>query len=266
MELTELTAISPIDGRYRDKCEVLADYFSELALIRYRVLVEVEYFIALCELPLPQLADVDRGAFEKLRDLYRDFTAADALKVKEIERTTNHDVKAVEYLVKGKLDELGLGAHREFVHFGLTSQDINNTAIPSSLRDASNDVYYPLLEQLTAKLTALSKEWEEVPLLAHTHGQPASPTKLGKEIRVFVERIEKQTALLRAIPSPAKFGGATGNFNAHVCAYPDVDWVGSRTISSTTCWDSTARRPRRRSSITTTSPLFSITSSASIRS
>ena len=173
MELTELTAISPIDGRYRDKCEVLADYFSELALIRYRVLVEVEYFIALCELPLPQLADVDRGAFEKLRDLYRDFTAADALKVKEIERTTNHDVKAVEYLVKGKLDELGLGAHREFVHFGLTSQDINNTAIPSSLRDASNDVYYPLLEQLTAKLTALSKEWEEVPLLAHTHGQPA---------------------------------------------------------------------------------------------
>ena len=186
MELTELTAISPIDGRYRDKCEVLADYFSELALIRYRVLVEVEYFIALCELPLPQLADVDRGAFEKLRDLYRDFTAADALKVKEIERTTNHDVKAVEYLVKGKLDELGLGAHREFVHFGLTSQDINNTAIPSSLRDASNDVYYPLLEQLT----------------------------------------EKQTALLRAIPSPAKFGGATGNFNAHVCAYPDVDWVG----------------------------------------
>ena len=226
MELTELTAISPIDGRYRDKCEVLADYFSELALIRYRVLVEVEYFIALCELPLPQLADVDRGAFEKLRDLYRDFTAADALKVKEIERTTNHDVKAVEYLVKGKLDELGLGAHREFVHFGLTSQDINNTAIPSSLRDASNDVYYPLLEQLTAKLTALSKEWEEVPLLAHTHGQPASPTKLGKEIRVFVERIEKQTALLRAIPSPAKFGGATGNFNAHVCAYPDVDWVG----------------------------------------
>ena len=176
MELTELTAISPIDGRYRDKCEVLADYFSELALIRYRV--------------------------------------------------TNHDVKAVEYLVKGKLDELGLGAHREFVHFGLTSQDINNTAIPSSLRDASNDVYYPLLEQLTAKLTALSKEWEEVPLLAHTHGQPASPTKLGKEIRVFVERIEKQTALLRAIPSPAKFGGATGNFNAHVCAYPDVDWVG----------------------------------------
>ena len=226
MELTELTAISPIDGRYRDKCEVLADYFSELALIRYRVLVEVEYFIALCELPLPQLADVDRGAFEKLRDLYRDFAAADALKVKEIERTTNHDVKAVEYLVKGKLDELGLGAHREFVHFGLTSQDINNTAIPSSLRDASNDVYYPLLEQLTAKLTALSKEWEEVPLLAHTHGQPASPTKLGKEIRVFVERIEKQTALLRAIPSPAKFGGATGNFNAPVCAYPDVDWVG----------------------------------------
>ena len=225
MELSELTAISPVDGRYRSKCEVLADYFSEFALIRYRVMVEVEYFIALCELPLPQLADVDASAFEGLRDLYRDFSEADALRVKEIEKTTNHDVKAVEYLVKEKMEQLGIGAHKEFVHFGLTSQDINNTAIPSTLRDATNDVYYPLIEQLVAKLTALSKEWEEIPLLAHTHGQPASPTKLGKEICVFVERLNKQIALSRAIPSPAKFGGATGNFNAHVAAYPGVDWI-----------------------------------------
>lgn len=225
MELTELTAISPIDGRYRNKCEVLADYFSEFALIRYRVMVEVEYFIALCELPLPQLGQIDRANFEKLRDLYRDFTEQDALRVKEIEKTTNHDVKAVEYLVKGKMDELGIGNYKEFVHFGLTSQDINNTAVPASLRDAGNDVYYPLLEQLVAKLVSLSKEWEEIPLLAHTHGQPASPTKLGKEIRVFVERLTKQISLLRAIPSPAKFGGATGNFNAHVAAYPEIDWV-----------------------------------------
>ena len=225
MELSQLTAISPVDGRYRGQCEVLADYFSEFALIRYRVMVEVEYFIALCELPLPQLADVDKAAFEKLRDLYRDFSEADALRVKEIEKTTNHDVKAVEYLVKSKLDDLGLAAHREFVHFGLTSQDINNTAIPSSLRDAANDVYYPLIEQLVAKLTALSKEWEAIPLLAHTHGQPASPTKLGKEIRVFVERLDKQISLSRSIPSPTKFGGATGNFNAHVAAYPNIDWI-----------------------------------------
>lgn len=225
MELSELTAISPVDGRYRSKCEVLADYFSEFALIRYRVMVEVEYFIALCELPLPQLADVDASAFEGLRDLYRDFSEADALRVKEIEKTTNHDVKAVEYLVKEKMEQLGIGAHKEFVHFGLTSQDINNTAIPSTLRDATNDVYYPLIEQLVAKLTALSKEWEEIPLLAHTHGQPASPTKLGKEICVFVERLNKQIALSRAIPSPAKFGGATGNFNAHVAAYPGIDWI-----------------------------------------
>ncbi len=225
MELTELTAISPVDGRSRSKCDVLADYFSEFALIRYRVMVEVEYFIALCELPLPQLADVDRSTFEKLRDLYRDFSEKDALRVKEIEKTTNHDVKAVEYLIKGKMDELGLERHKEFVHFGLTSQDINNTAVPASLRDAANDVYYPLLEQLVAKLVSLSKEWAEIPLLAHTHGQPASPTKLGKEIEVFVERLGKQIALVRAIPSPAKFGGATGNFNAHVAAYPDIDWV-----------------------------------------
>ena len=225
MELTKLTAISPIDGRYRDKCEVLADYFSEYALIRYRVLVEVEYFIALCELPLPQLAGVDTAAMEKLRDVYRDFSEADALRVKEIEQTTNHDVKAVEYLIKEKMDGLGLQSFKEFVHFGLTSQDINNTAIPYSLKEATNDVYYPLLEELIAKLVSLAKEWGEIPLLAHTHGQPASPTKLGKEICVFVDRLKKQLAMLRSIPAPAKFGGATGNFNAHMAAYPQVDWV-----------------------------------------
>lgn len=225
MELNTLTAISPVDGRYRAACEVLADYFSESALIRYRVLVEIEYFIALCELPLPQLAGVDQSVFGKLRAIYRDCSFSDSRRVKEIERTTNHDVKAVEYFIKEKMDELGLQDYKEFVHFGLTSQDINNTAVPYSLRDAANDVYYPLLEQLRAQLVTLSKEWEEIPLLARTHGQPASPTKLGKEIAVFVERLDKQTAQLRAIPSPAKFGGATGNFNAHVAAYPDVDWV-----------------------------------------
>ncbi|MBD9350590.1 MAG: adenylosuccinate lyase, partial [Alistipes communis] len=206
-------------------CEVLADYFSEYALIRYRVLVEVEYFIALCELPLPQLAGVDKAAMEKLRDVYRDFSEADALRVKEIEQTTNHDVKAVEYLIKEKMDGLGLQPFKEFVHFGLTSQDINNTAIPYSLKEATNDVYYPLLEELIAKLVSLAKEWGEIPLLAHTHGQPASPTKLGKEICVFVDRLKKQLAMLRSIPAPAKFGGATGNFNAHMAAYPQVDWV-----------------------------------------
>lgn len=225
MELEKLTAISPIDGRYRDNCEVLADYFSEFALIRYRVLVEIEYFIALCELPLEQLSGVDKSMFEKFRDLYRDFSIEDAMKIKQIERTTNHDVKAVEYFIKEKMDVLGVGYHKEFVHFGLTSQDINNTAVPYSLRDASNDVYYPLLEQLMAQLTALSKEWEGIPLLARTHGQPASPTRLGKEIMVFVDRLNKQVALLKAIPSPAKFGGATGNFNAHVAAYPNIDWI-----------------------------------------
>ncbi|WP_278496483.1 adenylosuccinate lyase [Alistipes communis] len=204
---------------------MLADYFSEYALIRYRVLVEVEYFIALCELPLPQLAGVDKAAMEKLRDVYRDFSEADALRVKEIEQTTNHDVKAVEYLIKEKMDGLGLQPFKEFVHFGLTSQDINNTAIPYSLKEATNDVYYPLLEELIAKLVSLAKEWGEIPLLAHTHGQPASPTKLGKEICVFVDRLKKQLAMLRSIPAPAKFGGATGNFNAHMAAYPQVDWV-----------------------------------------
>lgn len=225
MELTKLTAISPIDGRYRDKCEALAGYFSEYALIRYRVLVEVEYFIALCELPLPQLKDVDKTALEALRDVYRQFTEADALRVKEIERTTNHDVKAVEYLLKEKMDKLGLHPYKEFIHFGLTSQDINNTSIPYSLKEALAKVYNPMLDELIAKLQSLAEEWREIPLLAHTHGQPASPTRLGKEIEVFVDRLTKQVAMLRTLKAPAKFGGATGNFNAHSVAYPQVDWI-----------------------------------------
>ena len=225
MELTKLTAISPIDGRYRDKCEALAGYFSEYALIRYRVLVEVEYFIALCELPLPQLKDVDKTALEALRDVYRQFTEADALRVKEIERTTNHDVKAVEYLLKEKMDKLGLHPYKEFIHFGLTSQDINNTSIPYSLKEALAEVYKPMLDELIAKLQSLAEEWREIPLLAHTHGQPASPTRLGKEIEVFVDRLTKQVAMLRTLKAPAKFGGATGNFNAHSVAYPQVDWI-----------------------------------------
>lgn len=225
MELTKLTAISPIDGRYRDKCEALAGYFSEYALIRYRVLVEVEYFIALCELPLPQLKEVDKTALEALRDVYRHFTEADALRVKEIERTTNHDVKAVEYLLKEKMDKLGLHPYKEFIHFGLTSQDINNTSIPYSLKEALAEVYNPMLDELIAKLQSLAEEWREIPLLAHTHGQPASPTRLGKEIEVFVDRLTKQVAMLRTLKAPAKFGGATGNFNAHSVAYPQVDWI-----------------------------------------
>ncbi len=225
MELSKITAISPVDGRYRNATEGLDRYFSEYALIRYRVMVEIEYYIALCELPLPQLQGVAPQTFDALRAIYREFNTEDALKVKEIEQTTNHDVKAVEYFIKGKMDELGLGAHKEFVHFGLTSQDINNTATPASLRDAAHDVYFPLLEELLAKLNAMAEEWKDISLLARTHGQPASPTKLGKEMRVYVERLEKQIAQLRAIPAPAKFGGATGNFNAHVAAYPQIDWV-----------------------------------------
>ncbi len=226
MELSKITAISPVDGRYRASTESLADYFSEYALIRYRVLVEVEYFIALCSIPLPQLSEVATGTFEDLREIYRSFSTGDALHIKDIEATTNHDVKAVEYFLKEKMEELGLGQHKEFVHFGLTSQDINNTATPYSLRDAVNEVYYPYLEKVIGKLRELSQEWGDIPLLARTHGQPASPTKLGKEMMVFVERLTKQVALLREIPSPAKFGGATGNFNAHVAAYPDIDWIG----------------------------------------
>ena len=225
MVLNNLTAISPVDGRYRRVTEQLGDYFSEYALIRYRVRVEIEYFIALCRLPLPELAGVDASKFEPLRDIYRNFTEADALRVKEIERTTNHDVKAVEYLIKEKMDALGLSAAKEFIHFGLTSQDINNTSVPLSLREAVEEVYMPALESLHDTLAALADEWAEVPMLAHTHGQPASPTRLGKEIRVFVERLERQTEQLRRVPMSAKFGGATGNFNAHSVAYPAIDWV-----------------------------------------
>ena len=223
--LTPLTAISPVDGRYRNKTEKLADYFSEQALIRYRIRVEVEYFIALCELPLPQLKGVDSAKFAALRSLYLDFSTADAERVKEIESVTNHDVKAVEYIIKEKMDSLGLEAYKEFVHFGLTSQDINNTAIPLSIKEALANVYYPAVDEVRDKLAAFAHEWRTVPMLARTHGQPASPTSLGKEFMVYVERLEKQLAQLHAIPVPAKFGGATGNFNAHHAAYPDYDWV-----------------------------------------
>ncbi len=223
--LNKLTAISPIDGRYRNVTEKLADYFSEQALIRYRIRVEVEYFIALCELPLPQLADIDHTKFDALRALYRDFSPADAERVKEIESVTNHDVKAIEYILKEKMDELGLERYKEFVHFGLTSQDINNTAIPLSLKEALAGVYYPTIEEVRDKLAAMAREWHAVPMLARTHGQPASPTTLGKEFMVYVERLEKQLSMLHDIAVPAKFGGATGNFNAHHAAYPAYDWV-----------------------------------------
>ena len=223
--ITPLTAISPVDGRYRNKTEKLADYFSEAALIRYRIRVEIEYFIALCELPLPQLEGIDHARFTDLRRLYTDFSEADALRVKEIESVTNHDVKAVEYIIKEKMDALGLSAYKEFVHFGLTSQDINNTSIPLSLKEALTGVYYPAVEEVRDKLAAFAREWHDVPMLARTHGQPASPTTLGKEFMVFVERLEKQLFMLHDIAVPAKFGGATGNFNAHHAAYPSIDWV-----------------------------------------
>jgi len=219
-----LTAISPIDGRYRNKVDVLGEYFSEYALIRYRVLVEVEYFISLCEHPVPQLADFDKNNFDELRSLYLDFTVEDAQKVKDIEAVTNHDVKAVEYFIKEKFDALNLQEYKEFIHFGLTSQDINNTATPYSLRDAVHDVYYPVLEELIAKLESLAKDWDGIALLARTHGQPASPTRLGKEVMVYVYRLKKQLDLLKSVPCSAKFGGATGNFNAHHVAYPQIDW------------------------------------------
>ena len=219
-----LTAISPVDGRYGNTTRQLADYFSEYALIRYRIRVEVEYFIALCELPLPQLKGVNAAAREALRGLYRDFSLADAERVKAIEATTNHDVKAVEYFLKERMEPLGLGAYAEFIHFGLTSQDINNTAVPLSLREALEQAYLPALAALRDRLAAMAAEWHEVPMLARTHGQPASPTRLGKELMVFVERLDKQTARLKAVPVPAKFGGATGNFNAHHAAYPAIDW------------------------------------------
>lgn len=223
-QLSELNAISPIDGRYRSKTAALSGYFSEEALIKYRVLVEIEYFIALCELPLPQLTGIDKAVFGPLRDLYKNFTSADAQQIKDIEKTTNHDVKAVEYFIKNGFDKLGLDKYKEFIHFGLTSQDINNTAIPLSTKEAFEDVYMPSLIGVISKLKELSVEWKDVPMLARTHGQPASPTRLGKEILVFVERLEEQLRLLFNVPFAAKFGGATGNFNAHFIAYPKNDW------------------------------------------
>ena len=222
--LNELNAVSPIDGRYRSKTSSLSKFFSEEALIKYRVLVEIEYFIALCEIPLPQLKDVNHNIFESLRDIYRNFSTEDALWIKETEKVTNHDVKAVEYFIKDAFESLGLSQHKEFIHFGLTSQDINNTAIPLSTKEAFEKVYMPSLITLTSKLKDLSVEWRDVPMLARTHGQPASPTRLGKEIGVFVERLEEQMRLLFNIPFAAKFGGATGNYNAHHVAYPQIDW------------------------------------------
>ena len=224
MNLTKLNAISPIDGRYRGKIEELANYFSEEALIKYRVKVEIEYFIALCEIPLPQLISFDNSLFDKLRQIYIDFTAEDAQKIKDIESITNHDVKAVEYFIKEKFDALGLEEYKEFIHFGLTSQDINNTAIPLSIKEAMNDVYVPQYLELLKKLQELVIEWKDISMLARTHGQPASPTRLGKEIDVFVVRLKAQFNLLSEVPNAAKFGGATGNFNAHKVAYPLIDW------------------------------------------
>ena len=225
MNLDLLTAISPVDGRYRSKTQTLADYFSEYALIRYRVRVEIEYFIALCELPLPQLKQFDHSLFERLRNIYRHFNEQSAQRVKDIEKVTNHDVKAVEYFLKEEFDKIGaLDAYKEFIHFGLTSQDINNTATPLLLKEALHDVYYPQVEELIAQLQQYANEWENVPMLAKTHGQPASPTRLGKEIMVYVYRLTEQLKTLKASKLTAKFGGATGNFNAHHVAYPSYDW------------------------------------------
>nr|WP_320059861.1 adenylosuccinate lyase [uncultured Bacteroides sp.] len=225
MKLDLLTAISPIDGRYRSKAEALAGYFSEFALIKYRVLVEVEYFIALCELPLPQLKGVEISTFESLRSIYRNFSELEAQRIKDIESVTNHDVKAVEYFLKEEFDKLGgLDEYKEFIHFGLTSQDINNTSIPLSIKEALQQIYYPFVEELIEQLKTYAIEWSKIPMLAKTHGQPASPTRLGKEIMVFVYRLERQLAVLKACPVTAKFGGATGNYNAHHVAYPEYDW------------------------------------------
>ncbi|AHM62551.1 adenylosuccinate lyase [Flammeovirgaceae bacterium 311] len=225
MNLISLTAISPVDGRYRSKVKELAPYFSEFGLIRYRVQIEVEYFLALCQLPLPQLAGVETRQYEKLRQLYLNFGINEAKEIKEIEKTTNHDVKAVEYFLKNRFELLGLGQYKEFIHFGLTSQDINNTAIPLSLKEAVQDQMAPVLRQLRETLKKLSLEWLEQPMLARTHGQPASPTTVGKELGVFVARLKEQVKLIQMIPYAAKFGGATGNFNAHAIAYPDIDWL-----------------------------------------
>lgn len=230
MSVSTLNAISPIDGRYRNKVDVLTNYFSEEALIKYRVLVEIEYFIALCEQPLPQLSSIDASIFEDLRAIYKTFSSEDAQAIKDIEKVTNHDVKAVEYFIKEKFDALDLSDYKEFIHFGLTSQDINNTAVPLSIKEAMNDVYVPEYFAVLECLKTLAKEWADIPMLARTHGQPASPTRLGKEIEVFVVRLEEQFNLLNDIPSAAKFGGATGNYNAHKVAYPAIDW---KTFGST---------------------------------
>ena len=234
MSLDTLTAVSPIDGRYRSKTECLADYFSEYALIRYRIRVEIEYFITLCELPLPQLKGFDSSLFERLRNIYRDFDEASAMRVKEIENTTNHDVKAVEYFIKEEFDKIGgLDDYKEFIHFGLTSQDINNTSVPLSVKEALEEVFYPQVEELIAQLKEYTEAWKDVPMLAKTHGQPASPTRLGKEVEVYVYRLSEQLATLRNCKITAKFGGATGNFNAHHVAYPQHDWraFGNRFVS-----------------------------------
>ena len=224
MTLTPLSAISPIDGRYRSTTSKLANYFSEYALIKYRIFVEIEYFIALCEYPLPQLHDFDKDVSEKLRAIYKNFSEKDAASIKEIEKITNHDVKAVEYFVKQQFDNLGLEKYKEFIHFGLTSQDINNTSIPYTFKLAVDETYLPAIGELIELLKKYASDWEKLPMLAHTHGQPASPTRLGKEIQVFVERLENQLRLLKQVPYSAKFGGATGNYNAHYIAYPSIDW------------------------------------------
>lgn len=225
MILSPLTAISPVDGRYRGKVENLDKYFSEYALIKYRVKVEIEYFISLCEIPLPQLANIDKNQFNSLRNIYTGFSLDDAKRIKDIESVTNHDVKAVEYFIKEEFDKLGLSDHKEFIHFGLTSQDINNTSTPMAFKDAVNEAYLPLLSELLVMLNRYAEEWKDIPMLARTHGQPASPTRLGKEIKVFAYRIEQQLSLLKNIPFSGKFGGATGNFNAHLIAYPEIDWL-----------------------------------------
>lgn len=234
MNLDLLTAISPIDGRYRGKTEALANYYSEFALIRYRVRVEIEYFITLCELPLPQLASFDHALFDRLRDIYRNFDENEAQRVKDIEKITNHDVKAVEYFIKEEFDKIGgLDAYKEFIHFGLTSQDINNTSVPLSVKESLEQVYYPQVEELIAQLQTYADEWKDVPMLAKTHGQPASPTRLGKEIMVYVYRLTEQLNSLKACKITAKFGGATGNYNAHHVAYPQFDWkaFGNKFVS-----------------------------------
>ncbi|WP_394706635.1 adenylosuccinate lyase [uncultured Draconibacterium sp.] len=224
MELNTLTAISPVDGRYSNKVEGLGKYFSEFALIKYRLLTEVEYFIALCEIPLPQLADIPADKLDKLRELHKNFSLEDAQRIKDIESVTNHDVKAVEYFIKEEFDKLEMSKYKEFIHFALTSQDANNTAIPKSIQDALEEEYYPLLQELIEKLLTMATEWKDIPMLAKTHGQPASPTKVGKEIKVFIERIMVQLVQLKSIAIDSKFGGATGNFNAHYVAYPNINW------------------------------------------